>query len=61
MTMAMGMVMKRVKAPHGFFIIANTTTMPRPAMARMMMKRMAIEVVKPVTGPTSLRAIVASD
>ena len=58
-TIATGMVIDKVKVPHGFWNIALTTTMAKPAMAITIMNRIAKEVVTPVTGPTSRRAMIA--
>ena len=55
------MVMKIVNVPHGLSASAFTTTMPRPAMAMTRMNRIETAAVVPATGPTSVRAMSASD
>ncbi len=57
----MGMVAPMVKVPHEECDSALTTTMPRPARATMMIKKVATMAVNPATGPTSVLAISASD
>ena len=61
MNTASGMVMKIVKVPQALSASALTTMMPRPAMAMTMIRRTAIAAVTPATGPTSERAMSASE
>jgi hypothetical protein len=55
------MVMKIVNVAHALSASALTTTIPRPAIVMTRMKRMAIAPTTPATGPTSVRAISASE
>jgi hypothetical protein len=61
MPSAMGIDRPMVKTPHADSASAPTTTLPSPARAMTTMKRMAIPVMTPSTGPSSSWAISASD
>ena len=57
MTMAMGIVEKTVKVPHGLSNMAFTTAIDKPARVRIRMNRMATEATLPATLPISVSAI----
>ena len=58
----MGMVEAMVNKPQEDSLRALTTTNPSPAMAMMMIRKMANEVTPPLVAfPISVRAIKAND
>ena len=61
MKTATGIVMAMVNVPHALSASALTTARPSPAIAMTVMKRIAMPAVRPATGPTSVRAMSASD
>jgi len=58
---AMGMVQPMVNTPHGLCARAFTTTTPRPASVTSRMSSTAKVAAIPAKGPTSVRAMSASD
>ena len=61
MSIAIGMVMARVKAPHGECLSALTTTRATTASRMTMMARTETMARSPARRPTSSRAIWPSD
>ena len=61
MKSAMGMLAAMVKTPQELSLKAFTTANPNPARATRMMKSTATAVVTPARGPSSCRAISATD
>jgi hypothetical protein len=58
---ASGIVVKIVNVAHALSASAFTTTIPRPAIVMIRMKRIAMPPVMPATVPASVRAISASE
>ena len=59
--MAIGMVQRMVKTPHGLSFSALTTTSASTASRMIMMASTATMASSPVTGPVSSLAIWPSD